>query len=43
MTTKLACANKVKLTKIALSQNTRMIRKGVGIEPPVCANNCRVA
>ncbi len=39
MTTRLVCANKVKLTKIALSQNTRMIKKGVGIEPPVCANN----
>ena len=40
MTTKLVCANKVKLTKIALSQKTRMIKNGTGIEPPACANNC---
>ena len=39
ITTRLARANKVKLTKIALSQKTRMIRNGVGMEPPVCANN----
>jgi hypothetical protein len=39
MTTRLVCANKVKLTKIALSQKTRMTRNGTGIEPPVCANN----
>ena len=39
MTTRLARANKVKLTKIALSQKTRMIRNGIGIEPPVCVNN----
>ena len=36
----MVCANKVKLTKIALSQKTRMTRNGTGIEPPVCANNC---
>src|SRR5258705_5372142 len=40
MTIRLARANKVKLTKIALSQKTRIIKKGVGIEPSVCANNC---
>src|SRR6266404_9197424 len=40
MTTRLARANKVKLTKIAQSQKTRMIKNGVGIEPPVCVNNC---
>jgi len=34
ITTKLVCANKVKLTKIALSQKTKMIRNGTGIEPP---------
>ena len=39
MTTRLVRANKVKLTKIALSQKTKMTKNGVGIEPPVCANN----
>jgi hypothetical protein len=31
--------NRVALTKIALSQNTIITRKGVGIERPVCVNN----
>jgi hypothetical protein len=35
MTTRLVRANKVKLTKIALSQNTRMIKNGTGMMPPV--------
>jgi hypothetical protein len=39
MTTRLVSANKVKLTKIALSQKTRMIKNGAGIEPPLCANS----
>ena len=39
VTTMLARANNVKLTKIALSQKTRMTRNGVEIEPPVCVNN----
>src|SRR5258708_40357069 len=40
MTTRLVCANNVKLTKIALSQKIRITKNGVGIEPPACANNC---
>ena len=40
VTTRLVCANKVKLTKIAISQKTRITKNGVGIEPPACANNC---
>jgi hypothetical protein len=40
MTTTLVRENKVRLTKIALSQKTRMIRNGTGIEPPLCVNNC---
>src|SRR5882757_9921889 len=40
MTIRLVWENKVKLTKIALSQKIRIIRNGVGIELPVCANNC---
>jgi hypothetical protein len=39
VTTIFARANKVALTKIALSQNTTIIRKGVGIELPACVNN----
>src|SRR6266436_3338704 len=39
MTTRLARANKVKLTKIALSQKTRIIKNGDGIEQPVWANS----
>src|ERR1700722_19024546 len=39
ITTRSTRANRVKLTKIALSQKTRMIRNGTGIEPPACANN----
>src|ERR1700733_2027274 len=38
ITTRLVGANKVKLTKIAPSQKTRMIRNGVGMEPPPCVN-----
>src|SRR5258708_39960935 len=41
MTIRLVWENKVKLTKIAPSQKIRIIRNGVGIELPVCANNCR--
>src|SRR5438477_5092189 len=40
VTIKLVSANNVKLTKIALSQKIRIIKNGVGIEPPVCVNNC---
>jgi hypothetical protein len=40
MTIRLVWENKVKLTKIALSQKIRIIRNGVGIELPACANNC---
>jgi hypothetical protein len=38
ITTGLVGANSVKLSKIAPSQKTRMIRNGVGIAPPACVN-----
>src|ERR1700682_538148 len=40
VTTMFGRANRVALTKIALSQNTIITRKGVGIELPACVNNC---
>ena len=40
VTTVFGRANRVALTKIALSQNTIITRKGVGIELPACVNNC---
>src|SRR4029077_19412464 len=40
VTTMFARANRVALTKIALSQNNIITRKGVGIELPACVNNC---
>src|SRR5262249_43922826 len=39
MTTTFVRTKRVALTKIALSQNTTMTRKGVGIELPTCVNN----
>src|ERR1700731_4469128 len=40
VTTIFARENRVALTKIALSQNTIITRKGAGIELPACVNNC---
>src|SRR6516162_11709249 len=40
VTTIFARANRVALTKIALSQNTKITRKGAGIELPAFVNNC---